>query len=1390
MDDDTVVASNLSKRTDVAASALPREATLTVPPSHAIADTGATSHFVMAGTPMDNIRPAVDPLTINLPNGGVVRSTHVCDVVIPGLPTVMTGHIVPGLSMASLMGIRVLCKAGCVVIFTNAKCEVWFNKKLILQGTKDPSTDLWTLPITPAAIHKPGSPLGKDLVDQKNPTPVAVAAFAHSLRTRANAVKYAHQSLGNPKISTLLKAIKRDFLKGCPNLSVNLVTKYLNASPATAKGHMKRPKKGIRSTTPKVKPTEPLAVPVLPLFDRPPPYNGPAYGATAGPNVIDDTSSADETIANVFCFGAFADKVSGVVYNDLTGNFPFMSLDGSVCFFVLYHYETNAILATPIAGLDDKSIFEAYKTQFEMLEAKGYKPKVNVMDNQATKYIKQFLTKKECKLQLVEPHNHRVNAAERAIQTFKDAFIATLATTDSEFPLQLWDKLTPQVQDTLNLLRASRVNPAISAYEALNGPYDWGRYPLAPPGCKAIIYESPAVRGSWATRGTDAWLLGPSKDHYRCNLFYVPETRAYRISGSAELFPQHCQLPNLGPIEHLDALTTELATETIKAATTPRGKALLQKLRTHLDDLLSPPATVPEQRVTAAPPAEVSPATIQRVTDSPPIMHARNPTAKRSLLTTKRVHLRHTRNNTPGGTPTIVRNTPDVIPVDNSPATPRRSPRTTAPASSNPLVTFSPMPGRRMPYARARLISQQALNALTVREALFKKPAFTPQRLTLPEFVDMRPNFAHYASPMIHPLTGEVISSYKRLMNDPATAEIWQTAFGKDFGGMAQGDDKTGQKGTDSMFVMKHDEIKQAYLDKQRFTYAKVVVDHRPQKEDANRIRITAGGNLIKFAGDVSTRTADLCTSKLLWNSVLSTPDAKYMCLDIKNFYLTAALDYFEYMRMPLELFPSWIRKQYDLDNCAYNGFVHLRLERAVWGLPQAGILANKLLRKRLAPHGYYECANTPGLWRHEWRPITFTLVVDDFGVKYVGKEHADHLVKCIGEKYKLVEDWTGDLYCGIKLGWDYNARTLDISMPGYVTKQLHKYKHVMSPRPQHCPYSPEPKKYGSEAQSPLPVDTSRRLDDKEIKSVQKIVGSILYYARAVDMTVLMSLSTIASEQTKGTERTMEKALQVLDYLATHPDAKVRFRASDMILNIHSDASYLTEPKSRSRASGHFFLGWLPVDGKPIRLNGAFHTLCSILRFVVSSAAEAELGALFLNCQEGLIFRLTLEDLGHPQPKTPVHCDNATAIGIANNTIKRQRSRAMEMRYFWVADKVAQDRYKLVWHPGQENLADYQSKHHPGAHHAAVRPYYLHEENSPLVLPRAIKPSTLKGCVGTLQDGYVRNVPLPRVPREQRASHEPTAPKGIQLPGYLSLPAWIPTLPRIGNALGFSQRIL
>jgi hypothetical protein len=143
------------------------------------------------------------------------------------------------------------------------------------------------------------------------------------------------------------------------------------------------------------------------------------------------------------------------------------------------------------------------------------------MDNQANTVMKQYLTNKGCANMLVEPHNHRVNAAERAIQTFKAHFISALATTDSDFPLQLWDCLTPQVVATLNMLRPARINTAMSTYEAIYSPYDWNWYPLAPPGCKAVIYEAPEVRGSWASHGTDAWCVSLSLDHYHCNHYFL-----------------------------------------------------------------------------------------------------------------------------------------------------------------------------------------------------------------------------------------------------------------------------------------------------------------------------------------------------------------------------------------------------------------------------------------------------------------------------------------------------------------------------------------------------------------------------------------------------------------------------------------------------------------------------------------------------------------------------------------------------------------------------------------------------------------------------------------------------------------------------------------------------
>jgi hypothetical protein len=172
------------------------------------------------------------------------------------------------------------------------------------------------------------------------------------------------------------------------------------------------------------------------------------------------------------------------------------------------------------------------------------------------------------------------------------------------------------------------------------------------------------------------------------------------------------------------------------------------------------------------------------------------------------------------------------------------------------------------------------------------------------------------------------------------------------------------------------------------------------------------------------------------------------------------------------------------------------------------------------------------------------------------------------------------------------------------------------------------------------------------VSQSKKVTGSVLYYARAADLIVLMPLNDIATEQTKETEKTQAATNRLLDYLATHPDATIRYHASDMILHIHSNASYLSVSNSRSRLRGLFFLGNKPPEQD--MLNGSILNVTSVIKNVVASAAESEVGACFHNAQSGAPLRVTLTDLGHTQPQTPLRTDNSTAFGISNETIKQK----------------------------------------------------------------------------------------------------------------------------------------
>jgi hypothetical protein len=196
--------------------------------------------------------------------------------------------------------------------------------------------------------------------------------------------------------------------------------------------------------------------------------------------------------------------------------------------------------------------------------------------------------------------------------------------------------------------------------------------------------------------------------------------------------------------------------------------------------------------------------------------------------------------------------------------------------------------------------------------------------------------------------------------------------------------------------------------------------------------------------------------------------------------------------------------------------------------------------------------------------------------------------------------------------------------MPGYIKAALHNYQHPAPSCPKHAPHTWNPPIYGAKTQFVNEATPSPALSDKDFNKLQQLIGTLLYYARAVDPTLSMPINVVASEKSNATEVTADKVIKLLNYCNTHPETKIRYHASDMILHIHRDASHLSENEAKSRAGGFFYMGSNNKTDKKLT-NGAILIISKVLKHVMSSAAEAEIGAVFINAKEGAVLRTTLE---------------------------------------------------------------------------------------------------------------------------------------------------------------------
>ena len=253
--------------------------------------------------------------------------------------------------------------------------------------------------------------------------------------------------------------------------------------------------------------------------------------------------------------------------------------------------------------------------------------------------------------------------------------------------------------------------------------------------------------------------------------------------------------------------------------------------------------------------------------------------------------------------------------------------------------------------------------------------------------------------------------------------------------------------------------------------------------------------------------------------------------------------------------------------------FLYVREEKGMYGLVQKGIISHTALREHLRPFGYEPAPITTGLWRHNKNGINFTLMVDNFGIKYQRKEDALHLIYAIHKKYEITQVWTGSLYSGTTLNWEYKSGILEISMPVYVKVAPHKFHHLTPSQPQKYPHQFNYPNYGSKApQLAHQAPEFTKIAPPEDNTVQQMVGNFLYYARTVDPKMLVALNSIAAEQANSTEATAKAVTQLLKYASKHSEAITRYYTSGMIFHTHSDASFLSDPVAKSRSGGYHYL--------------------------------------------------------------------------------------------------------------------------------------------------------------------------------------------------------------------------
>ena len=612
------------------------------------------------------------------------------------------------------------------------------------------------------------------------------------------------------------------------------------------------------------------------------------------------------------------------------------------------------------------------------------------MDNEASADLKQAMLSKSISYQLVPPHIHRTNLAERAIQTFKNHFKAGFASVDPKFPAREWDRLLPQAVLTLNLLRSARNNPRLSAHAYLFGEFNFNATPLAPPGTKVLIHKKPSDRTSWGPHGRQGWYIG------RCVTCFVPDTRKELISDTVTFLPSQYKFPEITTDDFLKQAATDIISilckpppstvPSLEAGDTTKNALLkiaesLNRIKDYPTTLaippppLSTPAPLVPDKVLPAPPSTV-PIIPQEHLAPLPRVAIQVPLQLPSTVPPPRVASKLLLK------PTLARPT-------------RIKPAASTLRSDKPYIQqrYGLRPTQAKNYSH-NFRARAATHLIAQHIYSINHPTSNPSQSCMHIFND---------------------AGKKQSLDDLLTGtqkDVWSKSLSNELGRLAQGNIH-GIKATDTIdFIHKNDVPRD-----RKVTYANFDINYRPLKSEKYRVRLVVGGDKLSYDEDAGSPAASLLETKVIINSVISDADkgAKFMSCDLKDFFLATPMKKPEYMRIRWQHIPEDIRQKYDLYDKVDNGYVYVLIKRDMYGLKQAAILAYDHLINNLSQHGYSPVPHTLGIWHHKTLRTKFCLCVDDFGVKYYSKADADHLINSLEQHYTCTTDWTGKKFADWK---------------------------------------------------------------------------------------------------------------------------------------------------------------------------------------------------------------------------------------------------------------------------------------------------------------------------------------------------------------------------------------